>query len=191
MGGGGGQNCYVVWNWSSASNIGLELYAVHRENIINKTGHSLLESFSESCIGVSHSTQHFIKIVTKLSQRSPDDIHVLRREKNKLVSFLVQIKKRFPSPFHGASRAVSKGPVYFIRERELEGAINLSSCWRAGQTIYALSNYPQHKGGVSRILKDDRTGNRGLMLVYGIKGQIPKVWFRHEYILHANQTKKV
>lgn len=134
---GGGQNCYVVWNWSSAFNIGMELYAVHRENIINKTGHSLLESFSESCIGVSHSTQHFIKIVTKLSQRSPDDIHVLRREKNKLVSFLVQIKKRFPSPFHGASRAVSMGPVYFIRERELDGAINLSSCWRAGQTICA------------------------------------------------------
>ena len=37
----------------------------------------LLESFSESCIGVSKSAEHIIQIMSKLSEGSSDDIHVL------------------------------------------------------------------------------------------------------------------
>ena len=37
----------------------------------------LLESFSESCIGVSKSAEHIIQVVSKLSEGSSDHIHVL------------------------------------------------------------------------------------------------------------------
>ena len=37
----------------------------------------LLESFSESCIGVPKSAEHIIQVMSKLSEGSSDDIHVL------------------------------------------------------------------------------------------------------------------
>ena len=53
----------------------------------------LLESFSESCIGVSKSAEHIIQVMSKLSEGSSDDIHVLGTNAEQMTFSLLTLQR--------------------------------------------------------------------------------------------------